>query len=111
MALAVELENDTPDGGRIDLANANAIAGRPAAILFLAALQMIEHHRAVAGPGVTTELKCCLGVIVVSQLITAKLGVAPHGNFGLAILDPLLAPLILILQVLLKVPAVVVEVA
>src|SRR2546430_746841 len=90
MASLVELENGAPQGGRIDLANAQSVAGRPAAILVLAALQLIEHRRAIGAPGVATDVEDGLGVIVMDEFIAAKLDVAAQRNLATAILEPIL---------------------
>src|SRR5579871_2622064 len=106
MASPVELKNDAPEGRRIDGTDAETFARRPAAILVLAALQVIEHGRAVVAPadpgaaavefGVDREVENGLRVIVVGELIPAELDVAPQGNQALALAQPLQVEPILI---------------
>jgi hypothetical protein len=100
MAVRVELKYGTPHGGGVDGANANTIAGRPTAILFLDALQMLEHGRAVLVPDIPVletaraVTEHGLGVVIVGELIATKSHVAAKRNLVLAILEPLLAQFI-----------------
>ena len=68
MAVLVELENVTPSRGRADGADAEPFqgsqGGRPAPILVLGALQMVEHGLAVAAPG---EAFRVLALLAISQ--------------------------------------------
>src|SRR5262245_38602861 len=98
MAAVVELHHHAPEGGGVDRADAEAVGGRlrrwlrrwlrrrPAPVLVLARLQVIEHRRAIRGPAVAPGRVVVeaedvavaeeeLGVIEVRQLVPAELDV------------------------------------
>src|ERR1700677_2934303 len=100
MRALVELQNRAPDRGRINGAFADTLARRPAAVLVLAALQLVEKGGAVSPPDTLGALSVrrsvavhALSVVVMNKLIAAESD-GIFRNLSLTILQPLVRQLI-----------------
>src|SRR5262245_21401557 len=88
MALLVELQDGAPQRGGVHPADAESCRGRPAAVLVLLGLQVIEQSRAIARPArFAGEVIERLRVPVVAEFIATELRARPHGKIGLALLE------------------------